>query len=280
MGKRALSSLFAFLIFNAALATSDSVGHASVTPTQNTVAQSANKIPIELHEDLAPVLVANIDGIEVPLQFDLGDSTSLVLQQSVLDSIGAVPTGDSPRVQGIDGFFESPMFKIARIQIGTAVFTDVVARLDAPRQDYQPGHIARGYLGTGLLKSYEVVLDYPHQAITLVSRDGKSSSGTCKGTVVPFSVSSPKWRGEPVTEADTDLGRVTLWWDTGAPVSIFRKTLTQEARSQSSGDNVTTKRLTLGTPTSDPGSSRSGTCRYQGSMDSSATTSSQSTSCA
>jgi hypothetical protein len=218
----------------------------SVMPTQTPVAGSAIRIPIEMHENLAPVLIANVDGVEVRLQLDTGDRTPLVLPQSVLDLIKAVPTGDSSKFQGVDGVFEVPEFKVARVQIGTAVFTDVLARLDAPRAGYEPGQIAQGYLGTGLLKSYEVMVDYPHRALTFVARPSENSSGACKGTVVPFSVSSPKWRGEPVAEAETDVGRVTLWWDTGAPVSVLRRTLTQEASSKSSGDSVTTKRFTLG----------------------------------
>jgi len=246
VGKRVLSTLFVLSLFHAVFATSEPEHTSKVSTQSPAAAGSANQIPIQLHGNLAPVLVANIDGMEVRLQFDLGDSAPLVLQQNVLDSIKAVPTGDSSKLQGTEGVFESPMFKVARVQIGAAVFTDVVARLDAPRPGYQPGQIGQGYLGTGLLKSYEVVLDYPHRAITLVPRTGEGSSGTCKGTVVPFSASSPKWRGEPVTEADTDLGRVTLWWDTGAPASILRKTSIQAARPQSSADTVTMKRFTLG----------------------------------
>lgn len=207
-------------------------------------AGSANKIPIELRENF-PLLVATVDGIDVPLQFDLGNGSPLVLQQSVLDLIKAVPTGESSKFQDPKGVFESPMFKVARLQIGTAVFTNVIAQLDVHSPSYQPAQIGqKGYLGTGLLKSFEVVLDYPHRTMTLVPRvSSESSSGTCKGTVVPF---SPKWHGEPVTEADTDLGRVMLWWDTGAPTSLLRKTFAQEVRSQPAGDTVTTKRFTLG----------------------------------
>jgi hypothetical protein len=213
---------------------------------QRELAGSTDRIPIELHENLAPVLVANVDGIGVRLQFDLGDRTPLVLQQSVLDAIKAVPTGEISRLQGTDGVFEVPMFKVARVQIGAAVFTNVVARLDAPRPGYQPVQFAQGFLGNGLLKSYEVVLDYPDQAITLIARRSENSPGTCRGTAVPFSAASPKWRGEPVTQADTDLGRLTLWWDTGAPVSVLRKSLTKAARPESSGDTLTTKRFALG----------------------------------
>ena len=209
-------------------------------------AASASTIPIELHENLAPVLVVDIDGHAVRLQFDLGDRTSLVLQQSALDLIKAVPTGKSAQMQGIDGVFEVPLFKVARVKIGSAVFTDVEARLDAPRAGYQPGQIAQGYLGTGLLKSYEVVLDYPHRAFTLVARGGEPSSESCTGTVVPFSESSSKWSGEPVTEADIDLGHVILWWDTGSPATVLRKGFSQAGQHPLSGDSVATKRLVLG----------------------------------
>jgi hypothetical protein len=233
-------ALLVLLLFRSTVALS-SAQEASESPA---AAGSANEIPIELRENF-PLLVATVDGIDVPLQFDLGNGSALVLQQSVLDLIKAVPTGESSKFQDPMGVFESPMFKVARLQIGTAVFTNVIAQLDVHSPSYQPAQIGqKGFLGTGLLKSYEVVLDYPRRTMTLVPRvSSESSPGTCKGTVVPF---SPKWHGEPVTEADTDLGRVMLWWDTGAPTTLLRKTIVQELRSQPAGDTVTTKRFTLG----------------------------------
>ena len=202
-------------------------------------------IPLELRDNFA-FLVATVDGVDVRLKFDLGSSSALLLQQSVVDRIKAVPHGEHAKFQSIDGVFESPQFKVSRVQLGSAVFADVITTLDAPRPGYEPGPFAQGFLGTGLLKSYEVVLDYPHRTMTLVPRSNESVSGSCKGTVVPFSQSSSKWRGEPVTEAGTDLGPLILWWDTGAPVSALRKTAIRDVRSQSSGDTVTMNRLTLG----------------------------------
>lgn len=241
MSKCVLLGLLVLPLFHSVLALSN-----APEPCESPAAAgSANKIPIELRESF-PLLVATVDGMDVPLQFDLGDGSPLVLQQSVLDHIKAVPTGESSKFQDAKGnVIESPMFKVARLQIGTAVFTDVVARLDVHDPSYQAAQIGqKGFLGTALLKSYEVVLDYPHRTMTLVPRvSSESSSGTCKGTVVPF---SPKWHGEPVTEADTDLGRVMLWWDTGAPTSVLGRTFAQEVRSQPSGDTITTKRFTLG----------------------------------
>ena len=92
MSKRVAAILLILSLCHGVFAASESPEHAP-----------ANKIPIELHENLAPVLIANVDGIDVRLQFDLGDRTPLVLQQSVLDSIKAVPTGETSKLQGTDG---------------------------------------------------------------------------------------------------------------------------------------------------------------------------------
>jgi hypothetical protein len=196
---------------------------------------TANRIPLEIHKDFASVLTAKVDGVNVRLQFDLGSSNALMLQKGVIDSIKAVPTGESVKLQGVDGFFEAPTYKVARVQLGTQVFTDVVALLDVPRKGYQPGDFAQGFLGTGLLKPYQLVLDYPERAMTLVDRP---SPGTCEGTNVPF---LKGWRGEPVTKAELDRGPATLWWDTGAPMSVLSSKF-----AGSDASPLKTTRLTLG----------------------------------
>jgi len=68
-----------------------------------------NNIPIELRGNF-PILVATVDGIDVPLKFDLGDASPLILQQGVLDQINAVPTGETSKFRGVNGVFESPLF--------------------------------------------------------------------------------------------------------------------------------------------------------------------------
>ncbi|MET0657093.1 MAG: hypothetical protein ABW110_02910 [Steroidobacteraceae bacterium] len=209
----------------------------------STASVSANRIPIEVREKHPPRLLVNVDGIDVQLQFDLGDSTALVLQKSVLEAIKAVPTGESAKLRGVDGIFEAPLYKVKRVRIGTAMFTDVIARLDAARKGYEPHSKERGFLGTGLLKSYQLVIDYPQRAMTLMSPTHASSSANCQGTSVSF---LPQFGGEPVTNVDTDLGPAILWWDTGAPVSVLRKTFGQQAGSGPSNDSFTSKRLAIG----------------------------------
>jgi hypothetical protein len=63
-------------------------------------------------------------------------------------------------------------------------------------------------LGTGLLKSYKVVLDYAHLTMTLVpSTANDPPTELCRGTSVPFAMTpSP---AEPFSKADIDMGQLT-----------------------------------------------------------------------
>jgi hypothetical protein len=125
------------------------------------------------------------------------------------------------------------------------VFTDVIGELDVHDPSYQATQVGQqGFLGTSLLKGYKLVLDYRHRRMTLV-RAGSATDGSvaCRGAVVPF---SPAWHGEPATEAAIDQGRLTVWWDTGAPVSMLSKRFVEAAHSRQSGNTITSKRLTLG----------------------------------
>jgi aspartyl protease len=201
-------------------------------------------LPLELR-DKFPFLTVNVDGTEVKLKFDLGSGSALILQESTLDRIEAVPTGESESFQGLDGVFAAKKFKVARVVIGGATFTDVVTTMDAARKGYDPDPLSQGLLGTGLLKPYEVVIDYPQRTMQLVPRAKQGDPGSCKGTVVPLDRSSNKWRGEPVIKVRTEAVPMLLWLDTGSQLSAVRRSLTLELL-QSTVDHVTLKRLRLG----------------------------------
>jgi len=201
---------------------------------------TGDTVTLTLRSPDAPVLIAKMDDVDVPLWFDLGDSTPLTLQKSILDAIKAVPTGQSIKLQGIDGDFEVPLYKVPRLQIGKTVFTNVTAKLDAPRAGYAVSQSVRGYFGSGLLKANAVVLDYAHRRMVLLSGKNAAGQELCRGTAVNFSKSSPIWQGEAVTEADTDFGHVTLWWDTGA-----QATMMNQAASHAT-DRIVSSRFLLG----------------------------------
>jgi len=201
-------------------------------------------LPVKLRGNY-PLVTVQILGQEVPLVFDSGNSGSVSLTQAVIDRVKAVPTGEISR--GIDAqgnVIDYPKFKIPRLQLGSVVFNDVVAELDVHDPSYPPDQVGQqGFLGTSLLKGYEVVLDYPHARITLVPPGETSPAAACKGAEVPFL--SP-WHGEPVTEGDIDLGHLTLWWDTGTPTAVLSRRFIDTARVHPSGTDVASKHLILG----------------------------------
>ena len=217
----------------------------SIVAFNCTAADRPVVVPIELLGNF-PVVTVNIDGNDVPLVFDSGNPGSVALTQAVIDRVKALPTGEFSRGMDAKGnVIKYPKFKIAHLQVGTAVFTDVIGELDAHDPSYQATQVGQhGFLGTALLKGYKVVLDYRHRRMMLVPPGStKVESAGCKGTAVPF---SPPWHGEPAAEVYIDLGRLTVWWDTGAPISMLSKRFTEAARSKQSGDTVMSKRLTLG----------------------------------
>jgi hypothetical protein len=202
-------------------------------------------VPLQLR-DHAPLLMARIDGVDVALVFDSGDQSTLALQASVLQKIKAVPTGDSSEQHYVKGDpVRTAEYRLTRLEVGAAVFSDFVGRADMHAPSYPANDVGqKGFLGTGLLKSYEVVLDYRHRTLSLIPRaQGEGASAQCQGTSVPF---SPEWHGEPVTSTDTDLGPVTLWWDTGAPTSGLTRRFVQQMRPGLQLDKVTSRRFMLG----------------------------------
>ena len=76
-------------------------------------------ISIEIRDNL-PILTATIAGIEIPLKFDLGDGDPLVLQQEVLDQLGAEATGTTAKMRGIEGVFDCVDFPGKKLTIDAA----------------------------------------------------------------------------------------------------------------------------------------------------------------
>jgi hypothetical protein len=208
-------------------------------------ADAPSSVSIQLLSNL-PVVTAKIDGHDVPLVFDLGDASALVLAERVIDRVKTFPTGETNRSTDVQGnVIESPKFKLARLQIGNAVFTDVIGRRDLHDPKYHPPDVGQqGYFGTSLLKSYMVVLDYRHRQMTFIpAGSSKNQSAKCSGTAVPF---LPEWNGYAVTKVSTDLGELTAIWDTGSDESVLRKAGSQKISNSDLTETVITKRLSFG----------------------------------
>lgn len=186
-------------------------------------------VPLRIHNGF-PIFVAKIDGKSVPLVFDLGGDFHLTLSESALAGLDAIPLSETYEFSDAKGnILQSPMFKVRRIEIGEAAFTDVVGHLDTSHPTYKAQTDGReGMIGAPFLHKYKVVLDYMHREMTLIPGESAVSGGDeCTGTEVPF---LPQWQGSAVTKATTDAGELTMVWDTGAPLSMIRK-----GRAQASG---------------------------------------------
>jgi hypothetical protein len=201
-------------------------------------------VPITLKSHF-PILTANINGHDVPLIFDSGNAATIAISQAVVDRVHAMPSGQTSRTMDIKGnVFENPKFTIARLQIGSAVFTNIVVDLDVHDPSYAATQVGQqGMLGASLFKEYKIVLDYRHRRMTLVPPNStKDESVACKGISVPF---LPASDGDPTVMADTDIGRPTMFFDTGAPASILSKQFAETARPPTSGNTLTSKRFVL-----------------------------------
>jgi hypothetical protein len=213
--------------------------------TGSRVAADPLALPIRIAGNF-PLVHVQIGDEDVELEFDSGNSGSLSLTQAVIDRLHATPTGETSRGMDAQGnVIVYPKYRIPRVQIGAAVFADVVVELDVHDPSYQAAQVGQqGFLGTTLLKRYEVVLDYAHRSMRLISPDAaRAEAAACEGPSVPF---SPAWNGEPVTEAATDLGTVTLWWDTGTPGMVLSRRFVQTAHPHLLENSLTTKQLLLG----------------------------------
>jgi len=182
----------------------------------------------------------------VPLIFDLPDETAVALARPVIDRLKPSPANETHRAKDAMGnVIRSGTFTLSRLTIGNLVFTNVIGRPDLHDPAYQSQSVGQqGYLGTALLKSFKVVLNYPRRQFTLIPPGStKRQSAMCKGVSVPF---LPDWKGSPITTATTDFGELTAVWDTGSPVSILRRANAQKLSDEVINEKATTKRLILG----------------------------------
>ncbi|MBS0396656.1 MAG: aspartyl protease family protein, partial [Proteobacteria bacterium] len=111
-------------------------------------------IPFTLRNGM-PFFEVKANGRTVPILFDLGDFSTLRLDRSVLEQIGAERTGAGGKIiQAQGGPVESPEYRLQSVELGPVRFGPVTASMDAHDPSYQPDQVGQaGFLGTGLLKA-------------------------------------------------------------------------------------------------------------------------------
>ena len=208
-------------------------------------AASADRVtvPLEIRNGF-PIVVAKIDGKPLPLMVDIGGDFYLTLSESALQGLKTTRLAEMYEFSDAKGnVLRTPMFAVARMEIGAAVFADVKGHLDTSHPTYQAQTEGRaGMIGVPLLQAYTVVFDYAGREMILLSGEGAEWSG-CTGAEVPF---MPQWEGSPVTRITTDAGELAMVWDTGAPLSMIRKGFVVQRGLEAGNATWTSARFGLG----------------------------------
>jgi hypothetical protein len=188
----------------------------------DTNSASIATVPIRIVGTEAPVVMVRVEGKELPLQLDTGDASSLVIHPEILATLPSEPTGRTFKFFSMDGTFETPIVSIKYVEIGSLKFRDVDARKDAHDESFllakKSGVGAVGFIGTGLLDSGQIRLDYARKRLT-ISLPGETGQvrNLCRGKPIPFLLNKYGF----ATRVSTDIGELRLGWDTGAPAVLI-----------------------------------------------------------
>jgi hypothetical protein len=208
-----------------------------------TSAQTPVTLPIELINNF-PVLEVAVSDQSVKVMFDLGGSDEIVLSKAALASLRVEQLEETYAwVDAKGNRLESHKFRIPELRIGSLAFRDVTGHEDAEAATYRKTPAGVGYVGAALMRSVKLVVDYRQHSMTFIPNDiqGAEQDG-CYGTEVPF---DPAMGGDPITQAVTDLGKLVLVWDTGAPMSLVRDSLVKARGFTPDGLYIASKKFEL-----------------------------------
>jgi hypothetical protein len=176
-----------------------------------------------------PVTTITVGERVVQAIVDTGGDAAVTLSKEVLDSAGAVSSGDtvfSADYLGIQHI--RPRFRVPVVKIGGRTFhnMDVVqAPVGAPGS----GPPVPNGIGREFLSKYFAVLDYAGRTITLYAPYTKNAPGlNCGRTQIRMEHTVED--GLAVSDFDTQSGRVRLLWDTGASISMLPEMTAEKLR--------------------------------------------------
>jgi hypothetical protein len=212
----------------------------------NADASAISTVRIRIVGTEAPVLLVRVQGRELPLQLDLGDASSLVIHPEVLATLHAEPTGRFFKGFSMDGTIETPIVSIKNVEIGSLTFRNVDARRDAHDEAFRlakkKGIGAVGFIGTGLLSSGQIRLDYPRKRLT-ISIPGAEGQvrNLCGGKPIPFLLNKYGF----ATSVSTGIGELQLGWDTGAPAVLISASTATAAHISTDQESIVSEKFVI-----------------------------------
>lgn len=169
-----------------------------------------------------PVITVTIGNQQVPLMFDIGGSDQVALSAEALKTmqVESLPATDE-WLDASGKRIQARRFRVPEMRIGNVVFRGLTGHEDIEAPGYRKAPVGMGHIAAAALQGYKILLDYRQLRMTLFPAGSESAARNgCTGAAVSY---LPQWNGEPVTKAATDLGDLTLVWDTGAPFSLLHK---------------------------------------------------------
>lgn len=129
-------------------------------------------VPFALYQDYMPLVRGQIAGVRGKFVVDLGDRSSLTLfgpfwqAHHLDDTLG--PGVEALTGYGIGGPIRGIVVRVPQFSFGKAKADAIVARLSLQKAGaFADPHIA-GSIGTGVLKHFHTIIDYPHKRFLLV----------------------------------------------------------------------------------------------------------------
>jgi len=210
---------------------------------------TATVVPIRL-VDANPLIEVQINGSPIDVQFDIGRGTTIAVFPAQLESISKRHVDSASSGLSMTGpTGDRPIYEVELVEIGDASFANANIVEDFHDDEYQDWFSSRlgafGFVGTGLLKQYKVVIDYEGRALTLIPPGASpEEQALCNGLELPL-MQGQDWG--LASRTNTDIGELILVWDTGTPESgVLKKRTDISGLDFNDGDTFSTERFTIG----------------------------------
>ncbi len=135
-------------------------------------------IPFTFYDGYMPLVRGTVAGVRGRFVVDLGDRSSLTLfgpywrSQHLDDKLG--PGVEALTGYGVGGPIRGLVVRVPQFGFGKAKANGIVARLSLQKSGgFADPHIA-GSIGTGVLKHFRTIIDYPHSRFLLVPLKGEA----------------------------------------------------------------------------------------------------------
>ncbi len=192
----------------------------------------AIRVPMEIVERM-PVLDFRINDLDVRLTLDTGSGTTLTLYPQILDQLEKTTTGEIHESIGIEGVvMKNRVFEVSTVQLGDAVYTDVLVRQDDHTEKHRTDTIAYrgtyGRVGRSLFDDGKLVIDYGNNELTIIPHAAPAEDqALCHGVELPLE--TDKEGMGLTTRVQTDIGELHVVWDTGFRGNVMLKRTTDAA---------------------------------------------------